>query len=169
MKKIVLIGPESTGKTTLAEQLAKHYKTSLVQEFARTYIEKLNRPYEQSDLLKIAKGQLEIEDLALAKAEKILICDTDLIVIEIWSAVKYGEVDKWISEQILTRQYDLYLLCGTDVPWTFDEQREHPNERNELYQLYLNRLRSYDKKFIELIGNQSIRLKKSIEHIDKLL
>ena len=168
MKKIVVIGPESTGKTTLAKQLAVHYKTVLVEEFARQYIDELDRPYEQKDLLQIAKGQIKNEDLQSTKAKKILICDTDLIVIEIWSTVKYGKIDEWISNQILTRKYDLYLLCGIDIPWEFDEQREHPNFRKELYQMYLNRLVFYDKEIVALTGNQLIRLSKAIEKIDKL-
>lgn len=167
-KKIVLIGPESTGKTTLAEQLAKHYQTVWVSEFARDYIHKLDRDYVENDLLKIAKGQIRAEEKLLAKAENILICDTDLIVIQIWAEVKYGACNSWILEQIKTRNYDLYLLCGTDIPWEFDEQREHPEFRNELYEIYLKTLQKYNKNYVELFGNKDFRLKKAIHHIDNL-
>ena len=169
MKKIVIIGPESTGKTTIAKQLANYYKVPLVEEFARTYIDNLKRDYRESDLIKIAKGQVKNEKLAISKAKKLVICDTDLIVIEIWAKVKYGRLDNWITEQILKRDYDLYFLCGTDVPWEFDEQREHPTFRIELYQIYKNRLIHYKKNFTELTGSQSVRLTKAIEQIDKLM
>jgi NadR type nicotinamide-nucleotide adenylyltransferase len=168
-KKIVLIGPESTGKTTLAEQLAAHYQTVWVSEFARDYINNLDRDYIENDLFAIAKGQIRAEEKLLAKAEKVLICDTDLIVIQIWAEVKYGACDAWILEQIETRNYDLYLLCGTDIPWEFDVQREHPEFRNELYEIYLKTLQKYNKNYIELFGNKDFRLKKAIHHIDTLL
>ncbi len=169
MRKIVLIGPESTGKTTLANQLAKHYEVPLVEEFARNFIDALNQPYQKADLLKIAKGQLKNEDIIVRKSPNLLICDTDLIVIKIWSTVKYKSVDNWILTEIQSRHYDLYLLCGTDIPWEFDEQREHPEFREELYQLYLNELINYNKNFAELTGNQIIRFEKAVELIDKLM
>lgn len=169
IKKIVLIGPESTGKSTLAKQLAEHYQTVWVKEYARKYIDLLDRDYEKQDLLTIAKGQIKAENEHFAKANQVLICDTDLIVIQIWSEIKYKNCDEWILEQINRRHYDLYLLCGTDVPWEYDIQREHPNARNELYQIYLEYLKSYKKKYIELFGNKSVRLEKSIKIIDKLL
>lgn len=168
IKKIVIIGPESTGKTTLAEQLAAHYQTVWVREFARDYIEQLDRDYEENDLLIIAKGQIQTEEAALAQAKNILICDTDLIVIQIWAEVKYGACDAWILDTIKNRHYDLYLLCGTDIPWEFDPQREHPEFRNELYEMYLKTLQKYNEKYIELFGNKAIRLNKAIQHIDKL-
>lgn len=169
IKKVVLIGPESTGKTTLAKQLAKHYRTIWVEEYAREYIDGLNRPYEQSDLLNIAQRQLLAEAKQIKKANQVLFCDTDLIVIEIWSKVKYGKCDKWILEQVKNRHYDLYLLCGTDVPWEYDAQREHPEFRNELFEMYELKLIEHNKKYCKIIGNKSIRLKKAIEIIDKLL
>ncbi|MFK7948086.1 MAG: AAA family ATPase [Saprospiraceae bacterium] len=169
MKKIVFIGPESTGKSTLAEQLAKYYRTTWVEEYARSYIDKLNRPYEESDLITIAQGQLLAEAKKEKEANEVLFCDTDLIVIEIWSTVKYGKCDKWTLEQIKQCHYDLYFLCGTDVPWEYDEQREHPEFREELFEMYESKLIEYNKKYIKLIGNKQLRLKKAIKIVDKLL
>lgn len=169
LKKVVLIGPESTGKSTLAKQLAEHYRTVWVEEYAREYIDKLNRPYTEQDLIHIAKGQLFAEAKKAKQAHQILFCDTDLIVIEIWSTVKYGKCDEWILQQVKSRDYDLYLLCGTDVPWEFDEQREHPNFREELFKMYESKLIAYRKNYLKLIGNKDIRLKNAINIIDKLL
>jgi NadR type nicotinamide-nucleotide adenylyltransferase len=167
--KIVVIGPESTGKTTLAKQLADHYQTTWVKEYAREFIENLDRDYTENDLLAIAKGQIRAEEALLAKARTVLVCDTDLIVVQIWSEVKYGRCDAWILEQIRVRDYDLYLLCGTDIPWEFDVQREHPTFRNELYAVYLETLKKYPKNYVELVGNKVTRLNDSIQKIDTLL
>ncbi len=169
IKKIVLIGPESTGKTTLAQQLASYYETVWVQEYAREYIAGLNRLYEEADLLNIAKGQIKLETKNLENATNILVCDTDLIVIEVWATVKYGRCADWILKTIAQRQYDLYLLCGTDVTWEDDPQREHPSQREELYEQYLAILNRYKKKYIELVGNEAIRLQKAINAIDDFL
>jgi nicotinamide riboside kinase len=167
--KIVVIGPESTGKTTLARQLAEYYQTVWVKEYAREFIENLDRDYMESDLLTIAKGQIRAEEKLLAKAENILICDTDLIVVQIWAEVKYGRCANWILEQVEQRDYDLYLLCGTDIPWEFDAQREHPAFRDELHTIYLKTLKKYHKPYVKLVGNKAIRFNHAIEHIDRLL
>lgn len=169
MLKIVLIGPESTGKTTLAKQLSEHYQTCWVKEYARTYIDKLDRPYIQSDLKLIAQGQLLAEAKKEKKANKVLFCDTDLIVIEIWSKVKYNSCDNWILEQIQQRHYDLYLLCGTDIPWEYDEQRENPNDRDKLFHIYEATLMDYQKKYTKIIGNKAFRFETAIKIVDKLL
>lgn len=169
MLKIVLIGPESTGKTTLARQLAKHYKTIWIEEYARLYIDNLERPYIYEDLEFIAKGQIKLEENSIKQANEILICDTDLIVIKIWSLFKYQTCSKWIIDTIQERSYDLYILCGIDIPWTYDAQREHPNARQELYDIYKKELEELGKRFIEVKGNASERLLKATTLIDTLM
>jgi len=171
IKKIVIIGPESTGKTTIAKQLAEHYQTTLVNEYAREYIEKLNRDYEEHDLLKIAKGQIQSEEKALQIAKTFLICDTDLRVIKIWSEVKYNKCDDWILQEIKERKYDLYCLCGIDIPWEEDAQREHPNQedRMKLYKMYQQELQKNKQSVIELDGNPQKRLKTAIKALNSLL
>lgn len=176
--KIVLTGPESTGKTTLATELSRFYKAygaMTILEYARIYIDKLNRPYEQKDLLKIAKGQIAIEEKAIKEQaikdnpnKKLIFLDTDLITIKIWSEYKYKTCDKWILEQIEKRQYSLYLLCGTDIPWEYDAQRENPNpeERLELYKLYKQELIALNKDFVEVKGNKEQRLQKAVAEIE---
>lgn len=135
MKKVVVIGPESTGKSMLSEQLAAHFNTAWVPEYARGYLDALGRPYKQEDLLRIAEGQLQSED---AHQRELLICDTDLHVIKVWSEAKYGTCDTRILEMIAARKYDLYLLTYIDIPWQDDPLREHPHpaERSYFYEIY---------------------------------
>lgn len=165
--KIVTIGPESTGKTTLTRQLANHFKTIWVEEYARTYIENLNRPYKESDLLEIAKGQIQLEEQTISTKHPIIFLDTDLLVLKVWSFNAYQRCDAYILKQIIQRNYDLYFLCGTDVPWEYDEQREHPHMRQYFYNIYKKELQTANKPFIELTGNEEERLYKAIKIIQQ--
>ena len=158
IKKIILTGPESTGKTTLAQELANHYQTVWIPEYARMYIDNLDRPYEQEDLLAIAKGQLELENYLSQYANDYIFCDTNLIVLKVWSEYKYGTCDPWILNELENRWYDCYVLCDIDVPWEFDSQREHPQERKELFKIYEQELLFYKKKYFKIKGNQEERL-----------
>ncbi len=165
--KISIIGPESTGKSTLAAQLADHYKTAWVKEFARAYLEKRNGNYETADLLAIAKGQIAAENAS--KAEDIIICDTDLITIKIWGDYKYGRCDPWIISQIQNRKYHLHLLCFPDIPWEADPLRENPLDRAHLYHLYKNELMAHHFPFVEIKGEKAERLKTAIATIGKIV
>ncbi|WP_254152619.1 AAA family ATPase [Chryseosolibacter indicus] len=169
IKKIAIIGPECTGKSSLSEMLAKHFNTTWVPEYARSYIENLRGPYQQSDLLKIAHGQLRVEDEWAKDANKVLICDTNLYVIKIWSEVKFGSVDPEIINHIQSRKYDLYLLTYVDIPWEDDPQREHPDKREYLYSLYYNELKQQQVPFVEIKGSFEQRRKNAIQAIEKML
>ena len=169
MKKIVILGPESTGKSTLARQLADHYGTIWVTEYAREYLDALDRPYEAFDLLEIAKGQIALEEEGVLHANDIVICDTNLWVIKVWSDYKYGTTHKWIEDQIKLRRYDYYMLTDIDVPWKSDPQREHPNERSELLQIYKQHLSNQPVPFAWLRGGEEIRFREAIERIDFLV
>jgi NadR type nicotinamide-nucleotide adenylyltransferase len=170
IKKIAIIGPECTGKSELSKFLASHYKTEWVPEYARTYIDNLHhRPYNQDDLLKIAHGQLRLEDEFTRDAQKVLICDTNLYVIKIWSEFKYGNCAEEILKQIQTRRYDLYLLTYVDIPWQEDPQREHPARREELYQIYYREMKAQGVPFVEIKGERELRRAAAIQAIDSLL
>lgn len=168
LKRIVVVGPECTGKSDLAEFLAAHYNTACVPEYARGYLGNLVRPYNEEDLLTIARGQIRVEDEFARTANELLICDTNLYVIKVWSTFKYGECSGEILEEIKNRPYDLYLLTYIDVPWEDDPQREHPDKREELYEIYLNELRNQAVPFVEIKGERDTRRQRAIQAIDEL-
>lgn len=167
--RIAITGPESTGKSTLSKQLAHHYDTVWAREFARTYIDKLDRPYDKNDLLEITKGQLNEEDTMAKKANQLLFCDTELLVIKIWSEHKYGRVDSYIISEIEKRHYDLYLLTYIDLPWRQDDQREHPEKRDYFFDWYKRELKSMGANYHVIQGSNEERLNNSIYIIDHLL
>lgn len=169
LKKVAIIGPECTGKSSLAQYLADHFNTEWVPEYARGFIDNLIRPYHQQDLLTIAHGQLRLEDYCARTANKILFCDTNLYVIKIWSNFKFGQCDPEILKHIEERKYDLYLLTYIDIPWQDDPQREHPHEREALYQLYLNEMKEQTVPFVEISGLDDDRKKKAVTAIQTLL
>ncbi len=149
--------------------LAKHYHTVWVPEFARGYIDNLARPYEKTDLIKIAEGQLAEEDKMSAQANNLLICDTDLHVIKVWSEAKYGDCDPRIMELIAGREYDMYLLTYIDIAWEHDPQREHPDpeERVYFYNIYRDIVINSGLPWADIRGGYDERLQKAIEAVDR--
>ncbi len=169
VKKVAIIGPECTGKSALSEFLAAHFKTAWVPEYARGYLENLVRPYEPHDLLSIAHGQIRLENAWLPEADHVLICDTNLYVIKIWSEFKFGSVNPEILSMIASRHYDLYLLTYIDIPWEDDSQREHPDKRQQLYDLYLKEMKGQSVPFVEIRGEKTERRKAAIKAVEHLL
>jgi NadR type nicotinamide-nucleotide adenylyltransferase len=169
IKKVAVIGPECTGKSDLSAFLADHFKTVWVPEYARGYVDTLTRPYVQHDLLTIAQGQLRLEDERIQDANKVLICDTNLYVIKVWSEFKFGNCEPGILKTIATRRYDLYLLTYVDIPWEEDPLREHPNQREQLFEIYRNEMTNQSVPFIEIRGNREARRKTATEAVRKLL
>lgn len=169
IKKVAVIGPECTGKSALSEFLANHFKTAWVPEYARGYLDNLTRPYNQDDLVKIAHGQLRLEDTWKRDAKDLLICDTNLYVIKIWSEFKFGSVHPEIIQGIHTRIYDLYLLTYIDIPWEDDPQREHPDKRELLYKLYLEEMKAQSEPFVEIKGDRETRRTLAVKAVEKLL
>ena len=167
--RIAITGPESTGKSWLAENLAKSYQTIWVPEFARHYLEILGRPYTYEDVLTIARGQMAAEVSAIPEANRFIFCDTECIVTKIWCDVKFERCHSWIVEQIEQRPYDLYLLCDIDLPWQPDPQREHPHLRQYLFELYHSELTKRKLPFAIVKGLGKARLECAIEVIKQLL
>ncbi|MGV9011671.1 MAG: AAA family ATPase [Flavobacteriales bacterium] len=161
MRKVVITGAECSGKSTLSEDLAQHYGISWVPEMARQYLDVLDRPYDESDLLKIAQLQVRTEDERQAEsslATPLLVCDTDLLTIRIWGEEKFGRSDPWIVQQTEERPYDLWLLCRPDIPWVYDPQRENPHDRDRLFAVYEKTLKSLGKRYAIVEGEHSKRL-----------
>lgn len=170
MFKVAITGPESSGKTHLAIALAAHYKTAYTPEFSRLYLEKHGLAYDEADLLEIAKGQYNWELAYARDAKRLLICDTDLLVIKIWSEVRFQECHPWIERQLHLHPYDLFLLCKPDLPWEPDPLRENPDDRDQLYQRYLKALQDMNATFTEISGLEfEQRLQQAVSFIDRSL
>ena len=169
-KRILILGPESTGKSTLAEKLALHYAEPWVPEVAREYLEKLDRPYTYEDLLQIGKQQMNLEDELALTATRFLFCDTDLRVIQVWSQHRFGKVDPWVLEEIARRAYDLILLCATDLPWQEDPLREHPEleMRQQFFEIYQQLTQASEFPWTLISGNTAERLSTAIQAVDSL-
>jgi len=187
MKKIVIIGPESTGKSTLCEKLAAHYHTSWCPEYAREYLLKHGTNYTYENLLEIAKGQVAMEDKYIQQLGQapfagtagsrltthdsgLLFIDTDMYVMQVWCKFVFGKVHSWILNQIIQRKYDLYLLCNVDLPWVKDELREYPDlaRREKLYNIYKEIMLHQPIPWIDISGNYEERLEKAITAVDAL-
>ena len=169
-KRILILGPESTGKSTLAEKLAKHFAEPWVPEVAREYLENLDHPYAYVDLLQIGKQQMRTEDEMAGAAKNYLFCDTDLRVIQVWSQHRYGKVDPWVLEEIARRTYDLILLCAPDLPWQADPLREHPEleMREEFFAQYLQLTKQSGFPFKIIAGDPVKRISAAVEAIRSL-
>jgi NadR type nicotinamide-nucleotide adenylyltransferase len=169
IKKISITGPESTGKSTLAQALAEHYQTVWVPEYARSYLDSLGREYTKDDLVEITKGQIKAEDEMEKKASGLLICDTDLLVIKIWHQHRFGQLHPLITDNYKRRSYDFYLLMDIDLPWKYDPQREHPHLRQYFFDLYERELRKMGVQYAVISGENRFRLRSAITAIDKFL
>jgi len=165
-KKIAIVGPESTGKSDLAQALAYHYNTVWVPEVARSYLENLKAPYSQRDVEEIARLQLVEEDKMEMRANNFLFCDTNLLVIKIWMQNAYGNCPEWILNELKTRHYDLILMPDIDLPWAPDPLREHPEKREFFKEWYLEELKTLDSDFHLVSGFGIERLNNAISAIE---
>lgn len=192
MKKIVIIGPESTGKSTLCEQLATHFKTLWCPEYAREYLLKNGTDYSYEDLLTIAKGQIALEeeytksivnsgesgvrnsrlltpDSPLQTPNSLLFIDTDMYVMKVWCEFVFGNCHRFILDEIVKRKYDLYLLCNVDLPWVKDELREYPDLENrlKLYYIYKDIMINQSVPWVDISGGYEERLGKAIDAVNR--
>jgi len=171
MRKVVIIGPESTGKSVLAEQLAEHYKTIWCPEFAREFLLERKGKYSFEDLLNIAHGQLELEDVMLTQATNgFYFIDTDMYVMKVWCEVAFEQCHTWILKQIAKRQYDLYLLSNIDLPWVKDELREYPDleTRKRLFEMYRDLVINQNTPWAIISGTDTERLQMAVSMVDTL-
>lgn len=170
LKKIVLIGPESTGKTVLSEKLAEYFQTTYVSEYAREFWPSLaGRKLQYEDISTIAKGQLQAEELLMRNATKILICDTDLIATEIWSEIYFDHCPDWIKELNRQLKYDLYLLMNIDIPWVDDGTREFPDLRESHFKRIKEELDRRGLKYVIISGTYEERFERAVEELNRLM
>lgn len=172
--KIVLFGPESTGKTTLAKQLAEHFKTHWVPEYMREYLQKKwdieGKQCTIDDLIPIAEGQMRLENETAKLANKLLICDTNLLEISVYSKYYYnGFCPNQIKKYAKENSYDLYFLTSVDVPWKIDDLRDRPYERQEMFCTFETELKENHLKYEILKGSEIVRLEYAIGKILELL
>ncbi len=180
IKKVVVIGPESTGKSTLCQKLAGHYNTLWVPEYAREYLEKNGSEYNYDDLLTIAKGQIELEEKItqqslltshfspLTSHFSPLFIDTNMYVMKVWAEFVFNKCHNWILNRIAERKYDLYLLCDIDLPWVEDALREYPDKRirEKLFSIYKDLMINQSTPWCIISGDYEERLEKSIQFVD---
>lgn len=186
LKKIVIIGPESTGKSTLCEQLSAHYKTGWVKEYAREYLLTNGTGYTFENLLDVAKGQIDSEELAVQSStssvqpsvpgvpdphSRLVFIDTDMHVMKVWCEFVFDKCHHWILNKIAEQKYDLYLLCNIDLPWVKDELREYPDlvTREKLYHHYKEIMVNQQVPWIDISGNYEERLQKAIDAVNGIV
>lgn len=171
--KVVLFGPESTGKSTLAMQLAEHYNTVYVPEFSRIYAEeklRLGKTLTVNDVLPIAEGQMRLENELTPKADTVLICDTDLLETKVYSESYYdGVCDPVLEKYAIQNTYDLYFLTYIDIPWEADDLRDRPHDREAMFEAFENALKEYNKPYILLKGPIEERFELAVTYIDELI
>jgi NadR type nicotinamide-nucleotide adenylyltransferase len=168
LKKVAITGPESTGKSELAEGLAKHFKTDFVPEYSRDYLKEIGTNYTLDDVIHIAKGQLSSEEKHQNLANRFLFCDTDMLVIKIWCQEVFNKVPDWVEKSVIDNPYHMYLLCYPDIDWKPDHLRENPHNREYLFKLFVKELEYYRFNYRVVRGQGNERLKNAITFVNSL-
>jgi NadR type nicotinamide-nucleotide adenylyltransferase len=169
MRRIAITGPESTGKTSLTIQLATLYDTVYVPEYARQYLNENGTKYTYEDVLKMAKGQIELERQMLRSAREVLFADTELTVYKIWLEFYHWEVPKWMTDHIKNNAFDLYLLMDIDLPWVADGQRANPNDRELIFYRFQEELDRSEANYGIISGSGPLRIDNAISTIEEYL
>lgn len=169
IQKIAIVGPESTGKSTLSSLLAEHYHTVWVPEYAREYCEKLTAPCTWQDELNMFRGQLALEKQLLPQANKLLICDTTFITVKIWSDAFFGQSPQEVLDELPKHSYDFYLLMDVDLPWEEDPLRDFPNQREHFMQVWHQELKAIQANYQVISGQGQQRFERAVQAIDAYL
>jgi len=164
--KIAVVGPESTGKSTMSAYLAEHYHTVWVPEYAREYCEKLIEPCTWQDEINMFYGQLGLEEEYLPKADKLLICDTTFITVKIWSDYTFGRSPQEVLDELPKHPYDLYLLLNIDLPWEEDPLRDFPHMREHFMQIWHTELHALNANYVVISGTEQERYDNAVDAID---
>jgi NadR type nicotinamide-nucleotide adenylyltransferase len=168
-RRVVVTGSESTGKTTLAQGLARHFGTVWVPEFARGYLDAKPTPLDSSDIEPIARGQMAAEDAGAREANRVVFLDTDLASTEVYAAHYYGACPEWIRDESRRRVPSLYLLAGIDAPWIPDPQRDRGDRRPEMHELFRRRIEESDAPIVEVRGSWEERFEIARTAVEPLL
>ncbi len=169
IKKIAIVGPESTGKSTLSQFLANHYNTAWVPEYAREYCSKLTEACTWQDEINMFHGQLALEKQLLPAANKILICDTTFITIKIWSEHIFGKAPQEVIDALPNHPYDFYLLMDADIPWEDDPLRDFPHLRDHFMEIWHKELQDLNANYVVVSGTNTERRKNAIQSINTFL
>ncbi len=169
LKRVAITGPESTGKSWLAKQLANHYHTVWVPEYAREYLEANGPEYVYDDIVFFARKQKEREDSLANVATNLIFCDTEPVVTKIWSEVVFNKCDPWIEHEMANNPYDLYLLCYPDIRWEPDTLRENPDNRMELFELYVKEMEANRLPYVVIRGVGKERLQHALDAVNRML
>lgn len=167
--KIAVVGPESTGKSTMSAYLAAYYHTVWVPEFARDYCAKLTAPCTWQDEINMFYGQLALEAEILPQANKLLICDTTFITVKIWSDYTFGRSPQEVLDELPKHPYDLYLLLDIDLPWEEDPLRDFPHMREHFIQVWYKELQALDARYVLISGTGEDRYANAVKAVDEFL
>lgn len=167
--KIAVVGPESTGKSTMSAYLANHYHTVWVPEYARGYCEKLTAPPTIEDEVNMFYGQIALEKEILPQANGILICDTTFITVKIWSDAFFGCTPQEVLDELPLHPYDLYLLLDIDLPWQDDPLRDFPNQREYFMDIWHRELKALNARYAVVSGQGQTRYDSAVAVIDGFL
>jgi NadR type nicotinamide-nucleotide adenylyltransferase len=167
--KIAVVGPESTGKSTMSDYLAAHYHTIAVPEYARGYCEKLTGPCTWQDEINMFYGQLALEAELLPQANNLLICDTTFITVKIWSDQMFGEAPPVVVDELPKHPYDLYLLLNIDLPWQDDPLRNFPDLREHFMNVWYKELDNLQARYVVISGTGQDRYDSAVKAIDDFL
>ncbi len=169
IKKIAVVGPESTGKSTMSAFLAGHYHTTWVPEYAREYCEKLTKDPTWQDEINMFHGQIALEKELLPSANGILICDTTFITVKIWSDHIFGKSPQVVLDELPKHPYDLYLLLDIDLPWQDDPLRDFPTLREHFMEIWYKELDALNANYVVISGTGQDRYDSAVAAIDSFL